>query len=198
MSRTPAWRPSLILALTSSLSGCGQFEAPTPQPPAKASPAPFKLSASIQDIMSFEIEPSAEALWESVSTTVSAEGTEEKRPQTDEEWRQMRRHAITLIEAANLLMMDGRKILAPGQAMADEGVQGVLAATEVQAKIDADHPSFVQMAALLQGTGEQMLRAVEAKNVQGMLDAGEAIDEACESCHLVFWYPNQVIPELED
>ena len=148
--------------------------------------------------MSFEIEPSAEALWESVSTTVSAEGTEEKRPQTDEEWRQMRRHAITLIEAANLLMMDGRKILAPGQAMADEGVQGVLAATEVQAKIDADHPSFVQMAALLQGTGEQMLRAVEAKNVQGMLDAGEAIDEACESCHLVFWYPNQVIPELED
>lgn len=40
-----------------------------------------------------------------------------------------------------------------------------------------------------------MLRAVDAKDIQGMLNAGEAIDEACESCHMVFWYPNQVIPE---
>jgi len=33
------------------------------------------------------------------------------------------------------------------------------------------------------------LKAIDAKNVMGLLDAGEGIDNACENCHLKYWYP---------
>jgi len=34
------------------------------------------------------------------------------------------------------------------------------------------------------------LQAIDAKNADGLLDAGELIDNACENCHLKYWYPN--------
>ena len=36
------------------------------------------------------------------------------------------------------------------------------------------------------------LQAINAKNAEGLLDAGEKIDAACETCHLKYWYPNQL------
>jgi redox-regulated HSP33 family molecular chaperone len=39
------------------------------------------------------------------------------------------------------------------------------------------------------------LKAIESKNVQGLLDAGEGIDEACENCHKQYWYPNEKSPD---
>ncbi len=144
------------------------------------------------------IEPPAEALWESVSTTLTASGVEEKHPETDEQWAEVAAHARTLMEAAQLLKTPGRPVFTPGKPMADEGVQGVLPPAEVQATIDANRAQFDQFSDLLHNVSEQMLQAIEAKDIQGMLNAGEAIDAACESCHLVFWYPNQVIPELPE
>jgi cytochrome c556 len=183
------------LAALILLAACGSK---TPTGSGVHTEAPAESAVSIQGLMLDRIEPAAEALWESVSTTVSADGIEEKRPETDAEWTAVRAHAMTLMEAARLLKSAGRPLLTPGQPMADEGVQGVLAVEEIQAKIDTNRAQFNQFADLLHSVSEQMLRAIEGKNIQGMLDAGEAIDAACESCHLVFWYPNQVIPEIPD
>jgi cytochrome c556 len=33
------------------------------------------------------------------------------------------------------------------------------------------------------------LKAVDAKDVAGVVNAGARIDNACESCHLKYWYP---------
>jgi cytochrome c556 len=35
------------------------------------------------------------------------------------------------------------------------------------------------------------LRAIDAHDIDGISEAGGTIDEACESCHLQFWYPPQ-------
>lgn len=193
MSMQRRVRSFAVVVSLVTLAACGRIEEPTKTSLEAAEP--FQVSASIQDLMLHEIEPAAEGLWDSVSTTVSFDGVEEKMPRTEEEWFEARSRAITLMEATNLLAMKGRKILNPGQRMADEGVQGVLTAAEVEARFEANHEQFVQFAHVLHAASEQMLKAVDAKDVKGMLDAGEAIDEACESCHLTFWYPNQVIPE---
>ena len=29
----------------------------------------------------------------------------------------------------------------------------------------------------------------------GLLDVGEALDSACESCHVVYWYPDEKKPK---
>jgi len=32
---------------------------------------------------------------------------------------------------------------------------------------------------------------VEAKDKEALLEAGDAIDQACESCHFTYWYPKK-------
>jgi hypothetical protein len=163
---------------------------------AASTPSPFKLTASIAELMDSVIDPSADALWDSVGTTVDAQGTVQHQPRTEMEWHEARRHAIALIEGTNLLVMDGRKLVAPGTAILDQNVQGVLSPEEGQKKLDAQHAVFVQFAYALHDVGEQMLKAIDARNPEGMMAAGATMDEVCESCHLTFWYPNQVIPDL--
>jgi hypothetical protein len=163
---------------------------------AASTPSPFRLTASIAELMDSLIDPSADALWDSVGTTVDAKGTVQHQPRTDEEWHEARRHAIALIEGTNLLVMDGRKLVAPGTAVLDQDVQGVLSPEEGQKKFETQHAVFVQFAYALHDVGEQMLKAIDAKNPEGMMAAGATMDEVCESCHLTFWYPNQVIPDL--
>jgi len=167
-------------------------------PAASPSPtaSPFKITASIAELMDSVIDPSADSLWDAVGTTVTTKGTVQHAPKTDEEWQQARRHAITLIEGTNLLVMDGRKLVAPGAPVLDQDVQGVLTPEEGQKKLDANHTAFVQFAYALHDVGEQMLKAIDAKDAEGMMAAGATMDNVCESCHLTFWYPNQVIPEL--
>jgi hypothetical protein len=165
------------------------------KPPAPPAP-PFVITASIQELMDSIIDPSADSLWDSVSIINTRKGTEYRHPRTDEEWQEARRHAIALIEGTNLLIMDGRKLVAPGSAVLDTNTQGVLSAEEGQKKLDAQHATFVQFAHALRDAGSQMLTAIDKKDPDGMMNAGAAMDGVCEGCHLTFWYPNQVIPPL--
>jgi hypothetical protein len=192
------FRP-IVLSLFAvlALPACQKSPAPASAATAPA-PSPFRITATIQDLMKYEVDPAADALWASVSTTVTAAGTEEKHPRSPEEWEAVRRDAVILTEAGNLLAMDGRRIAAPGKKLEDEGIQGILTAAEAQQLIDKNHAAFVGFAHALHDVGERMLTAIDARNPQGMIDAGEALDEVCESCHTTFWYPNQVIPEFPD
>ncbi|HEY2783151.1 MAG TPA: hypothetical protein VGI90_20420 [Steroidobacteraceae bacterium] len=165
---------------------------------AAPAPPPFQLVASIQELMDAVIDPSADALWDSVSIIETAKGTVFHQPHTNEEWQEARRHAIALVEGTNLLVMDGRKLVAPGSPVLDQGTSGVLSAEEGQKKFDAQHSTFVQFAKALREAGAQMLTAIDKKDATGMMNAGAAMDGVCESCHLTFWYPNQVIPPLPD
>jgi len=174
--------PSLLM-----IGGCQQHST---APTASLQPPPFNPTASIQEIMLSVVDPAADTLWDSVGSTVSAKGTEDRRPRTDDEWQQMRRSAITLIESTNLLMMEGRRIVSVGGKLADEGLPGVLNATEAQQHLDTQHPAFVQFARALHDVGEEMLKAVDAKNPEAMLEVGTKLDEVCESCHTTFWYPS--------
>jgi hypothetical protein len=172
--------------------------APAPAPTAAPPPPSYQLVASIQELMEAVIDPSADALWDSVSIIETAKGTVFHQPHTDEEWQEARRHAIALVEGTNLLVMDGRKLVAPGSPVLDQGTSGVLSAEEGQKKLDAQHSTFVQFSRALREAGTQMLTAIDKKDATGMMNAGAAMDGVCESCHLTFWYPNQVIPPLPD
>jgi len=137
------------------------------------------------------IDPSADVLWDSVAYIATTKGIEDRQPRTDDEWKTVRNSAITLIEAANLLSMPGRTVAAthaPGDA--PPGL-GELSHAEIQQRINATHDGFTQFARNLQDSGLKALAAIAAKDAQGLMDAGGAIDEACEACHVTYWYPNQ-------
>lgn len=169
---------------------------PAPPTPDAAPTAPFQLTASIQELMDSVIDPAADALWDSVSITQTRKGTIFHQPHSDEQWHEVRRRAIALIEGSNLLVMDGRKLVAPGSAVLDQGTSGVLSAEEGQKRLDSQHATFAQFASALRDAGTQMLAAIDKKDAVAMMNAGSTMDGVCESCHLTFWYPNQVIPPL--
>ena len=153
-------------------------------PPAQSALRPM---ASIKDVMDSVVDPAADVLWESVATVVSAAGTEERRPRTDDDWANVRRNAFRIIEGANLLVMEGRHVAKPGEKSENPGIE--LEPEQMEALINQDRATFIQRAHALQDAGLLALKAIEAKNAEGLLDSGEAIDTACENCHLKYWYP---------
>src|SRR5438132_12931523 len=81
-----------------------------------APPQPALTSPStIKDIMDSIVDPSAEFLFESVAEIADEQGVREKAPQMDEEWKEVRERAIALVEAPNLLVMNGRAVAKPGE-----------------------------------------------------------------------------------
>jgi hypothetical protein len=158
---------------------------------AVADPQQFHLTATIQELMDGQIDPSADALWDSVAYIASKSGIEDRQPRTDAQWHAVRLHAVELIEATNLLIMPGRRANGGGESPVglDE-----LSPAEIQQRIDASHDNFVRFAGVLQEAGLRALAAIDAKDVQGLMDAGGVIDEACEACHVTYWYPNQHRP----
>ncbi len=165
--------------------------------PAATTASAFKLTAGVQDIMALQVDPSADAIWESFGVVVTKDGTHEHKPVTEGDWAKVHGHALVLIEAANLLLMDGRRVAREGvQKLEDHGTPGNLSAEESQQAIDADRPTFVSFATALRDVGNDILRNVEARNIDAIMEAGAALDQVCEGCHLKFWYPGQKIPRF--
>jgi len=156
-------------------------------PAATNTSAEFRTTGTIKDIMDSVVDPSADYLWESVATIVTKKGTEERRPRTDEDWKQARRRAIALIEGTNLLIMDGRLVAKAGEKSENPGIE--LGPEEIKQVIDSDRASFIKFAHALHDAGVKALAAIDKKDPDALSDSGETIDEACEQCHLKYWYP---------
>jgi hypothetical protein len=148
--------------------------------------------------MKYEVDPSADALWDAVGTYVDKHGTVVRQPRSDEEWSAAKGHAIVLAEAANLLLMEGRQVSVGGRDVEDAGTPGNLNAAQAQAAIDANRAAFIGFASALHGVADSLLKATEAKDAGALMNAGAALDEVCEGCHLKFWYPGQRIPRFKD
>jgi hypothetical protein len=182
--------PVLFAAITLSIAGCAQQTAPKP---AAALPQ-YQLTATIQDLMEGLIDPSADGLWDSVAYIASTKGIEDRQPRTAEEWQAVRVNAVNLVEAANLLSMPGRVVANDPPDHPPQLGPGELSHAATQKLIDANHEAFVQFAHVLQIAAAEALAAIDAKNAQRLMDSGTTIDNACEACHVTYWYPNQRRP----
>ena len=65
----------------------------------------------------------------------------------------------------------------------------------MQALIAKNRAAFVAHAHVLHEAAMEALRAIDARKLDAISDAGGTIDAACEGCHLQFWYPNQQLPK---
>jgi cytochrome c556 len=137
------------------------------------------------------VDPNATALWDAVGTESTEQGIVEKSPKTDEDWEAVEHRALTLAEAANLLTTPGRPM-----AAADEGNYKSrpdapeLTPTQIQEKISKDPAAWTKHAEELQAAAVKAMAAAKSHDKEGLLNVGEVIDNACEGCHLVYWYPD--------
>jgi hypothetical protein len=149
----------------------------------------YSADISVAEIMDSMVMPAAGALWDAVGIDVTEKGQIEKKPETDEQWAQLRAAAVTLVESTNALIVPGRHA-APADAPAPDPDAG-LAPAEIEALLAKQRPAWVAHAQVLRVTAMQALAAVDARDIDKISEVGGAIDEACEGCHLQFWYPEQ-------
>jgi cytochrome c556 len=145
-------------------------------------------SVTLQELMETRVDPAADALWDSVAFIASEKGEEDRRPRTPAEWASVRTRALELIAAAKELAEPGRRVSALN---AKPGL-GELSAAEIQLRFDADPAAFAERAAVLQSAAREALKAIDAKDADALMNAGGTIDDACEACHVVYWYPQQL------
>ncbi|HXD16965.1 MAG TPA: hypothetical protein VN654_08110 [Vicinamibacterales bacterium] len=166
------------------LVGCSK---PAPEAtPAPAAP-PYHPVASIREVMNSVIDPNVDVVWNAVKTDIDHGKQIEHAPTNEEEWAAVRHSALTVMEGANLLMMPGRAVAPPGAGSLSPGIE--LAPDQVRALIDKSPSGWNQFARSLQDSVQPALAAIDKKDPQALFEAGDKIDEVCESCHQVFWYP---------
>ena len=172
-----AWMVIVSFVLTGS--GCTSPQSSVPD---------LLKTATIKDIMDSMVDPSGDFMFESVVEIADANGITHKAPQTNEEWEQVRHRALILLEAPNLLIMEGRKVARPGEKSKNPEFE--LQPEQIQELLDRDRAGFVRRARRLQDAAAMALKAVDAKDKAALFHSIESIDKACENCHLHYWYPN--------
>lgn len=133
------------------------------------------------------MDPAADTIWDSVASKITTKGKEEKAPRTDEEWGIVRRSAIQLLEASNLLQIPGRHVAKPGQRN-EQGIE--LQPEQIETLINQDRQAWIALAHGLHDSAMQALNAADARDPEKVLESGEQIDNACERCHQTYWYPH--------
>ncbi len=146
------------------------------------------MPATIKDIMDSMVDPSGDFVFESVQEISDEHGVTEKAPETDAEWEGVLHDLYVLMEAPNLLTMEGRKAARPEDRSKSPLIENE--PEEVQKLLDADRPSFIRRAQRLQDAAALALNAADATDNDALLHAIDGIDKACENCHLHYWYPN--------
>jgi len=133
------------------------------------------------------VDPAADTIWDSVATKITTKGKQEKAPQTLEEWVTVRRSALQLVEASNLLQIPGRHVANPGEQN-NQGIE--LQPEQIEALINQNRQAWITLAHGLHDAATQTLSAADAKDPAKVLESGEQIDNACEHCHQQYWYPH--------
>lgn len=175
-------RAALLLAVA-ALASCapgGPEPEPDPQPD-------FQPTATVEELMRALIDPSADAVWDAVVITSTLEGVERRVPDGDDDWLALEHHALRLIEAGNLLQIEGRPIAAADSVSELPGID--LEPADIAIRVAEQYGAWLRTARELHDVGVVVLDAARARSVDALLESGDRLDAACESCHSRFWYP---------
>ena len=183
----PMEKRTVCLAMAMAVAALIGLTACDKQASSERAPRP---QASIQDLMAYQVAPSAQRLWDATGVVMDEKGTHELGPKTEQDWLVLRQSAIDLIEAPNLLAMD-RPLLHPGAKLDGEGDAGSATRAEIQARLDKDRPEFLARARELQLEALKALDAIDRRDRSALEQSGSRLDEVCESCHTKFWYPDE-------
>ena len=192
-------RLSCLSCLVCVLSACSSSPSSPPSasaPPALPAPvSPQKLwgdlkpVVSVKELMRDMLDPASDFIFDSVKAVINEHGTKETVPKTDKDWEKIRFGAVTIAEGVYLLKIP-RPFAPPGDENNSTGPDATeLSPAQIQAKLDADPVLWNAKIEALRNVGLEVIEIVKQKNVNELWEAGDNLDQACESCHLQYWYP---------
>ena len=152
------YKSAFIAFVFGALVCCGPSEKAA-SPAEQADAGPFKLSGDVKHIMQWVLDPAADGIWDSAGSIITAAGTKELAPTTDEGWLAVEHNAAVVAASGNLLLM-------PGRSVDDEGWRNIS-----QGLVDA---------------GLLAQAAAKKQDSDALFDAGGQIYRICNACHSVY------------
>ena len=198
----PSGPPSCLSRLSClvviALSACSSPKPSAPPQSAPALPAPvspqqlwgdLKPVVSVKELMRDMIDPASDFIFDAVKVVMSAHGTVETVPRTEKDWEKIRIGAVTIAEGVYLLKIP-RPFAPPGDENNSGGPEATeLSPAQIKAKLDADPVLWNAKIEALRNVGLEVMEIVKQKKVSELWEAGDNLDQACENCHLEYWYP---------
>src|SRR6185369_15858664 len=161
-----------------------------------AAPTPQKLwgdmkpIVSVKELMRYMLDPASDNIFDAVKIVTTKTGTIERVPKTDEDWEKLRIGAVTLAEGVYLLKVP--RPFAPAGDNNDNtsGPDATeLTPAQIEAKRAKDPVLWDAKIEALRNVGLEVIDIVKNKRTSELWDASYNLDQACESCHLEYWYP---------
>jgi len=115
----------------------------------------------LHDTMTWVLDPAADVIWGSAGWVLTADGTEDLTPTTDEGWNQVRHSAAVLAESGNLLLLPH---LVP----------------------ETDGEAWIEFSRGMTRVALEALAAVDAKDSAALFETGGHLYNVCLACHQVY------------
>jgi hypothetical protein len=139
--------------------------------------------------MRYMLDPASDNIFDAVKIVTTKSGTIEKLPKTDEDWEKLRIGAVTIAEGVYLLKVP-RPFAPPGDQNNSTGPDATeLSPAQITAKLERDPVLWNAKIEALRNVGLEVLDIVKKKNTGELWEASYNLDQACESCHIQYWYP---------
>ena len=153
---------------------------------------------SVKELMANMIDPIADNIFDAVWWDTTGKGVVEHRPSTDEDWDKIKTGAVTLAEGIFLLKVP-RPFAPVGDVNNSLGPNPPeLSPAQIKEKIDKDPVLWIAKIQALRNTSLEILEVVKKKDVDALWQASGDLDQACEACHLEYWYPGDKATVLAD
>jgi cytochrome c556 len=185
----------IATAALSALCACSQAKPSTPQSSSMPTPTQvlwgdMKPIVSVKELMRFMIDPASDNIFDAVKIVQTKTGTVERLPKTEEDWEKLRIGAVTLAEGIYLLKVP-RPFTPPGDN--NDNTTGPdateLTPAQIEEKRAKDPVLWNAKIEALRNVGLEVLEIVKTKKTDELWEASYNLDQACESCHIQYWYP---------
>jgi len=135
------------------------------------------------------LDPAADYIFDAVKVVYTKTGAVETVPKTEKDWDKIRIGAVTLAEGVYLLKIP-RPFAPAGDENNSKGPDATeLSPAQIKAKLEADPVLWNAKIEALRNVGLEVLEIVKTRKVDELWEAGDNLDQACENCHLQYWYP---------
>ena len=180
-----------LLGLAALLCGCSTSKPPAPAAAPAAQPlwGDMKPIVSVKELMRDMLDPASDYIFDAVKIETTRKGSVERVPKTDEDWNRVRIGATTLAEGVYLLKIP-RPFAPPGDNNNSTGPDATeLSPAQIKEKLEKDPVLWNAKIEALRNVGLEVLDIVKRKDTKEMWEASYNLDQACESCHIQYWYP---------
>ncbi len=155
--------PVILIPILFLLAACSPPDQEQPQTQITDT-TPLTPAGDVKYIMQWVLDPAADHIWDSAGSIITATGTRELAPTTDEGWLAVQHSAAVVAESGNLLIMPGRA---------------------------RDDGAWRDISLGLVAAGQSAQAAAEAHDTDALFDAGGQIYRVCTSCHAAYIHDDE-------